>query len=338
MNITIHNVAKKANVSVSTASRVLNGGTKGMRSDATQRAERVLKAARELGYHPNPVARRLVMKRTFSIGFVGSELDNPVRSKFIEALRAAAIDKGYHLLVGGIKSGEDTSQILKNMLDQRVEGLILGNVQPKMHKIYKELPAQVFQNIQLTGFGKEKDLPWDHVVIDYAGMTEALISHLIHQHNFKRIVFAAEKYSTHRIQAYQRKMREEGLENFICQWEAGGHSPEDGKKLAIKMIASGPRPEAIVCHNDILASGIMAGLRQAKINVPEDIAVTGLDNIEMAAYLNPTLTTAGVDASELAITLFEMLIERINGEFSGGPRHNRCREKLFFRESCGCTG
>ncbi len=333
MEITIHNVAERAGVSVSTASRILNGGTKGMRRDAAERARKVLKAAEELGYQPNTTARGLVLKRSFTLGFLATELSNPVRAQLVEKLREAALEKGYHLLVSGVQYGEELTKALTNLTSRQIDGLILGNIQNQKIKKYTD---SMLKNLPVISFGQDTDEPWDTVVIDYPGMITKLTTHLITDHGYQYIAFAGINTESLRRNGYIQAMKQANLENKIEYWPAGPFSLEGGRFLAQKMIESGSRPQAVVCHNDLLAIGIMDGLRKTGIRVPEDIAVVGLDNIDMADYTNPALTSVGVDSSELADKLFELLLERIENKFTGSPRKEHCNEKIFIRESCGC--
>lgn len=334
MEITIHEVAQKANVSVSTASRILNGGTKGLRRDAAERARQVLDAAQALGYRPNTAARSLVMKRSFNIGFVGTELNNPVRGRLLEPLRAAALAKGFQLLVSGVKHSGEVGQGLENMLNQRIEGLVLGNIQEAALPFLEKV---VQGKLPVVGFGQERGMPWDSVVIDYNGMTAKLTSHLINHHGLRRVAFVGPACRPSRLQGYEEAMINAGLRDRIDVWDTRQWSLEAGRQLVCDFIDSGRTlPQALVCNNDLCALGIMAGLRSRGVRVPGDIAVTGLDNIEFAAYSNPSLTTAGVDSDELAFKLFEMLLQRIEKEHQLPPRYIHCHEPAFLRESCGC--
>ena len=128
MASTIVDVAAKAGVSVSTASRILNGGTKGLRRDAVGRAEAVLAAAKELCYQPNRTARGLVLKRSFTIGVVVTEIHNPVRTRLIDALRSIAFQRGFGVMVSGVNWGEDPGRQLSNLLHHQVDGLILSHL------------------------------------------------------------------------------------------------------------------------------------------------------------------------------------------------------------------
>ena len=332
MEITIEKVAKRTGVSVSTASRILNGGTKGMRRDAVLRAQRVIDAAREMGYYPNPVARGLVMKRTFTLGFIGTELNNPVRSTLIETLRIAAQEKGYHLLVSGIKDYQDVPDAIRTLIMQRVDGLVLGNIQSPAAPVLAEFaPA-----LPVVSFGQETDLPWDCVTIDYGGMTEKLTAHLI-KHRRKKIIFIGPDVPYPRRDGYEKAMRQAGLDSKFKVWSVDEFTLESGRRRIREELAAGHRPDGIVCHNDLLAIGVIAGLRDAGLTCPCDIAVTGLDDIDMAEYTNPTLTTAGIDSTKLARRMFDLLHARIDNNDSLLPQKVAASEHICFRESCGCV-
>jgi LacI family transcriptional regulator len=270
------------------------------------------------------------MKRTWTIGLIATEIDNPVRSRLIEALRLQAQARGFQLLVGGIGSRQDMT-ILKNMPAQRLEGLILGNVG---HEFVEQLKKE---DLPVVSFGQETGLAWDNISIDYGGMIEKLTRHLIDRHGLRRIVFAGLPTNYSRRLNYEKAMTDSGLAPEKELWTMPEWSLAAGRRLAEKQIAAGSRPEGIVCHNDLLAIGVIAGLRNCGLRVPEDVAVVGMDNIEMADYCNPTLTTAGVQSCKLAEDLFALLYERIEGkEPPPAPREIVYPGEVFFRESCGC--
>eukprot|EP00831_Metopus_contortus_P000843 TRINITY_DN10302_c0_g1_i1.p3 TRINITY_DN10302_c0_g1~~TRINITY_DN10302_c0_g1_i1.p3 ORF type:complete len:232 (+),score=28.80 TRINITY_DN10302_c0_g1_i1:44-697(+) len=187
----------------------------------------------------------------------------------------------------------------------------------------------------MVEFGQGIDKPWDTVNIDYAQMTRSMTSHIIDEHGLSNIVFAGLPRSYPRLEGYKTIMKERGLEGTI--WETERYSMEAGEELAVRMISEGSNPEAIICHNDLLALGIMTGLRSLNIKVPEEIAVTGLDNINFARFSNPKLSSTGVDSYELAEALFNMLHERIEEKCDSEKKNVECAIKLYIRESCGCN-
>ena len=336
MDVTIHRVAKRAKVSVSTASRILNGGTKGMRRDAAERARLVIDAAHELGYRPNAAARSLVMKRSFSIGFISKELSNPIRGKLLDPLQQVALSKGFQVLVNGIQNNNEIEPAIENMLSQRVEGLILGNTQMMALPFLKDIPLN---KLPVVGFGQETDMPWDSVIIDYHKMTRDLTTHLIQKHGARRITFVgpASDPST-RLEVCLQAIRNTGINEELKVWNTSKWSLENGRRMAQEHLESGEElPDALVCSNDLTALGIIAGLRSRGIKVPDDVIVTGIDNIEMTEYCNPTLTTAGVDSTELARQMFGMLYKRIADQISSPPIHVELQDNCFLRESCGCN-
>ena len=329
MEITIHQVANLANVSVSTASRILNGGTKGLRADAALRAERVMAAARQLGYQPNRAARGLVMKRSFCIGFIGTEMENPVRSRLVESLRLAAWAKNYQLLATSVRFGEDIEQVLSHLLSQRIDGLILGNI--------STFPPAMLDGLKNTempvvSFGGRQEVAWDNVVMDYTQMGEEITRHLVEDHHFKKIVYAGFGRNYPRRDGYMTVMHEAGLKPQFL--EADGCTLETGRVLAKSLLSDG-LPEAVVCHNDLLAIGFIAGLRSQNIRVPEDVAVVGFDNIDMADFYHPRLTTIG-NRLELGPVLFELLWRRLENSGPVLPESIVCPHQLYIRESCGC--
>jgi len=329
MEITIHQVASLANVSVSTASRILNGGTKGLRADAALRAEKVMAAARQLGYQPNQAARGLVMKRSFCIGFIGTEMENPVRSRLVESLRLAAWAKNYQLLATGVRYGEDIDQVLGHLLSQRIDGLILGNISTFPSAMLARLKNTA---MPVVSFGGRRKVAWDNVVMDYTQMGEEITRHLVENHRYQTIVYAGFMRNYPRRDGYETVMLGAGLKpRFLA---ADGCTLETGSALAKSLIQDG-LPEAVVCHNDLLAIGLIAGLRSQNIRVPEDVAVVGFDNIDMADFYHPRLTTIG-NCLELGPVLFELLWKRLENPGPAAPESIVCPHQLYLRESCGC--
>lgn len=333
MAATIVDVAARAGVSVSTASRVLNGGTKGVRRDAAGRAEAVLAAAQELHYQPNRTARSLVLKRSFTIGVVVTEIHNPVRTLLIDALRALAFRRGFGVLVAGVNWGEDPGGQLQNLLKHQVDGLILTHLSQYSEEWLQQLRACA---IPVVGFGIAGVTGFDNIAINYQQAVYELTIHLLEVHSLKRILFAGGLSDSLRYEGYCRAMREHGLAEFP-HWRTGKVTLESGYAAGRALPgAFAALPEAVVCHNDIFAMGVVAGLREAGLAVPEDIRVTGIDNIEFAAYSNPRLTTAGVEEKMLAEELCERLFRQIDGESAKDARETEMPIRFFFRESCGC--
>lgn len=332
MASTIVDVAAKAGVSVSTASRILNGGTKGVRRDAVGRAEAVLAAAKELCYRPNQTARGLVLKRSFTIGAVVTEIHNPVRTRLIDALRSIAFQRGFGVMVSGVNWGEDPGRQLNNLLNHQVDGLILSHL-PNYPEVLQQRLREC--GIPVVGFGIAGAAGFDNLAIDYTQAVYELTRHLLERHGARRILFAGGGANSSRYEGYCRAMQAFAL-------PAAPHKEVEKVTLASgyatgwNLAADGPVPEAVVCHNDIFAMGLIAGLRDAGYSVPGDVLVTGIDNIEFAAYSNPRLSSAGVEVEMLAEQLCERLFRQIDGARSTDVHETAIPVRCFFRESCGC--
>ena len=332
MAATIVDVAAKAGVSISTASRILNGGTKGRRRDAVGRAQAVLAAAKELRYQPNRTARGLVLKRSFTIGVVVTEIHNPVRTRMIDALRSLAFQRGFAMLVASVNRGEDPVGQLNNLLNHQVDGLILTHLPQYPDEQLRQLREC---GIPVVGFGIGGASGFDNIAIDYSRAAYELTCHLLEHHRVRRVVFAGGMEKSLRYEGYCRAMQMHALEAAPLL-RAERVTLESGRLLGRQLTAAGPVPEAIVCHNDIFAMGVIAGFRESGVLVPRDVRVTGIDNIEFASYSNPRLTTAGVEGEMLAEELCERLFRQIDGESAEGARETELPIRFFFRESCGC--
>ena len=335
MQVTLKDIANLTGVSLNTVSRAL----KDMPDIGAATKERVKKTAEALGYTPNILARSLAMKRSFTIGMISTELSNPVRSALIEELRRLLRNNGYQLLVSGYEKSADIEKSVREMSSRSVDGIILGNVSgilseqsywPALQTVINgKIPVLVFYHAQTTIL--------DNIFVDYSKVVKNLTSHLIKKHGLKDIRFAGTPIISHnRYTGYQKAMKAAGLEPFIKLIELKDYHMALAHDCLLEYLKTNSCPQAIVCHNDLTAIGVMAALRSRGLRVPEDVAVAGIDNIESAPFLNPPLTTAGVNSSLLAENIFSMLSERINGKYTGAARCLELPFKMFFRESCGC--
>ena len=289
---TLKDIAELTGVSVNTVSRAL----KDMPDIGAKTKERVRRAAEALGYTPNVLARGLATRRSYTLGLVATELANPVRSAFIEALRRLALDNGYQLLVGGFETEAQADGQIRELCARGVDGLVLGNVGgilsekpywPALEAAARAgIPAVVFYNVQTSKL--------DNVFLDYSRITEELTRHLIEKHRLQDIRFTGTTLDYDRGTGYRAAMRAAGLERHINLIPLTDYHMGPAREDMAAFLSGNPCPEAVVCHNDLAAIGIMAALRGRGLRVPEDVAVVGADNIEAADFLNPGLTSAGV--------------------------------------------
>ena len=327
---TIRDVADKANVSVTTASRALNGT--GRMSDETR--ERVRAAAAELEYRPNSIARGLVQQRSSTLGLLTNDTYGRFTLPVAAGLSAAMADRGVSVfLSAGEYEPESLKLNLGAMEEKRVDGLIITG-----KRIDRGLP------IDLPPLG----MP---VVYVYAAAPEGAVSFVPDDFN------AAKKAVSHLVGLGRRKiahitgpraftaanLRESGWRSALTE---AGLSPfggamfsawteNHGYNTARAMIEAGERPDAIFCGNDQIARGVIDAFALMGIRVPDDIAIVGFDNWEVfAKATRPPLTTVDMGLPGLGRSAGLALLDMIDGkEVQPGVRETPCR--LVVRESCG---
>jgi LacI family transcriptional regulator len=332
--VTQKQIAEILGISVNTVSRAL----KDMPDIGQATRERVVEAARKLGYTPNVAARSLVLNRTNTIGLAVTELKNPVRNEFMAQLHAAVSNYGCRMLVADLsEDNQENSAALRDLLGRGIDGLIIGG----MFGIIAESPLWgVLQEyaragVPVVAFGDIQTGLIDNVKIDFANNARMLTEHLV-KLDYKHIAFWGGDGPMPRHDGYAAAMASAGLEKNIDFFHCGVGSMDNGEAAVAEYMASGRRlPEAIVAVNDLLAIGIIAGLRRYGVAVPDDVAVAGFDNIDFGKYLEAPLTTVGVDRDELSDALLELLFQRINND---NTESGLCREvhgHLIVRSSCG---
>lgn len=331
---TLKDIAELTGVSVNTVSRAL----KDKPDIGAKTKERVRRAAATLSYVPNALARGLATRRSNTLGLVATELSNPARSALIEALRRLALDNGHQLLVGGFETEAQAEGQLREMLARGVDGLVLGNIEGILSEkpYWPSLESALRSGVVVVAFYQAQTSMIDQVAVDFPMFTGRLTSHLIETHGLRDIRFAGPSPTYARYQGYSGAMRNAGLGDKAALLPLSGWSMADARRGVVEFLKDNPPPQGIVCNNDLAAIGIMAGLRDKGLRVPEDVAVVGIDNIELADYLNPALTSAGAPPAKVAEALFGLLRSRIDGSYSGTGRQVELPFELFLRGSCGC--
>lgn len=289
--IGIADVALLAGVSHATVSRVMNGN---FTVDATI-AERVRAAAAELNYQPNPVGRSLALGKTDTIGIVVPDLSNPTFQAILRGLSMSAAQDGYRVLIADSSEVSSEEAILAGEARRRCDGLVL--CAPRMSDAeLEELAPSLHPMVLINRSTESTQAP--SLMVDYGQGIQELAEHLVSL-GHTRLAFLAGP-----ARSASNGMRLNGLEKFSAahpdielQILEGGSSFEAGHEAADKVIASGAT--AVLAFNDLVAMGLLSGLHEKGVRVPEDISVTGFDDIPFARYTTPPLTTAAVPITEL---------------------------------------
>src|ERR1700737_2861070 len=321
--VTIKEVAAQAGVSVATISRVLNG--KGPVREATSR--RVIETCQALRFTPHGVARSLSIRRTHTVGLLLPDLHGEFFSEVIRGIDAEARRSGYHLLVSGFHSDQEEMTAVFRAVRGRVDGLIVMSPELEAAVLCAHLPAglPVVLLNNLSGAART-------IAIDNYGGAAAMVKHLLGI-GHRRIAFI--KGPEQNADACERLRGYRDAIGAAALLEVDGDfSEEEGYRAAADLLQLEHRPSAIFAANDAMAIGALSALREARVIVPHEIALCGFDDIPIARYVTPPLTTANVAIAELGRRAFEVLEQRLQ---DGGEDNQReiLPTTLVIRESCG---
>lgn len=323
-------VAKRARVSVATVSRVTNG----LASVDKKLAKRVWDAIEELGYVPNPQARALVSGRSRTLGLLVSEITNPFFPELIQSFEDIAGENDFEVMVGSTNYNyERAKRFIKRLAQRRVEGVAVMTFRAESH-LLDELIAQ---NVPLVSIDVSINAPRSIVLeVDYAqGITQAIQHLAVLGH--RQIAFAGGPMphltNLRRKEAFIQAVRSIGLQAKESQIFEGAHTFEGGTLAARYFLDMAVRPTAIVCSNDIMAVGVMRILAQRDVKVPGDMSVIGFDDIHLAEFANPPLTTVRMSREDLARSAFNALQLITGSEMKTPPQPIRVGTSLIVRES-----
>ena len=334
---TARDVAELAGVSRTTVSFVLNG-VSGMRiSDDTR--QRVLAAARQLDYHPDASARRMVTGRTHTLGFVLRQSPEQVFSdqflpQVLNGLSHAAARRGYHILIEPIPPDTYAGSYARLMRERYVDGIALSG--PR----FDDQDLVRFQTegwpLVLMGQLPGVDLPF--VDVDNVGGAACATQHLIDlgHRRIGLITNANLAYtaSADRLAGYRRALETNRLSFDPALVEYGDFTPSSGMIAMERLLEQRPLPTAVFVASDSVALGALRAIRQHNLRVPTDLAIVGFDDVPFAELLDPPLTTLRLPAYGLGWGAGEMLIRLIEKE----EVRQHCvllETELVIRTSCG---
>ena len=288
---TIAEVAEHAGVSPATVSRVLNGRFVG---DPVV-ADRVRASAAALNYTPNHHARSLALGRTRAIAFVVPDLANPAFQAILSSLSKSAARDGYRVLVADSDEQRDDEPLLVDEVRRRCDAVVL--CAPRMtDERLVEVAAGIRPLVLINRPMPQIDAP--SLSIDYRAGVRSLADHLVGL-GHRRLVYlegpegsVSNRYRLAGLDAFAREHPEVTIERM-----PGGFTSEDGVAAAARVRDSGTT--AVLAYNDLVAIGLVNGLIELGVRVPEDVSVTGFDDIPFARYTTPPLTTASVPNSTL---------------------------------------
>lgn len=326
---TMHTVARHAGVSIATVSRVL-GGDGHVRAPTVAR---VLASARAVGYRLNGAARALATQRHGTIGVVFPNLSGPYYAGVILGLEEAANRLGQNVLIAGTQ-GRPGSEELVLDLASKVDGLVLfGRTVPDamvLDLASRRVPVVLLARPQVGSAST--------VRTENRRSAAALAAHVL-GHGHARIAFIGDPDSSpdaaERWQGYLDAHQEAGVEPPRGP-DGCAFREADGHRVARQVLARRPPPNALFCASDEIAMGACAAAAELGVAVPGEVAVTGWDDVPVARYLSPPLTTVRQPLAELGARAATLLQARIDGERGVGEVATLATE-LVIRASCGCA-
>lgn len=333
MRITIKEVAQTAGVSTATVSRVLN---KVGRVDEETR-KRVHRAAKELNYVPNALGRSLSTRRTEALGMILPDLYGEFFSDVIRGADETAQQHRYHLLVSSAHNSREKIAATLQMMSGRLDGVVIMSPHIDAQTLNANLPKNlpvVLLNCQI------KDDTFNSINIDNFEGARQMVRHLLeHGHRQIAIIRGAARNldAEERLAGYFQAFQDAGIspaEGIVID---GNFSDASGYVAARKIMALSPRPTAIFASNDQMAIGALSALREAGVPVPQEMALAGFDDIPIARYLSPALTSVHVPISDLGAIAIRQLVHTIREKEHHRPERTVLPTVLAIRESCGCT-
>lgn len=323
---TIFDVAERANVSKSLVSLVMRGAS----NVSEERRDAVLRAAAELGYRPNELARGLVRGRTHTIGILLSDPHNPFFPETVDGIEEEAASFRYKaLLATGYRDPQREVLAVRNLLERQMDGIVLLSPQFSTSAI-----KDVALSTPTVLVGRRTREPSvDNVVTDdYLGAVLA-VEHLAGLGHWRIAHITGGGYAGAglRRRGYERTMRRLGLGQHI-QIAAGEFTDEGGYLGARRLFSEQERPTAIFAANDLAAMGALTALRETGLSVPDDISLVGYDNSYLAQLSSISLTSIDQPRHEMGILAARFLLERIESERTE-PRREVLKPKLVPRST-----
>jgi LacI family transcriptional regulator len=316
--IKLADVARVAGVSTATASRALNAPH--LVSNATR--ERIMSAIRHVNWIPHGAAKALASLRTYTVGALIPTLGHQTIASMLEALQGQLHAAGYTLLLGRPDpTGERAAAQAAKMIEHGIEGMILfGEDQPQpLLDLLKQ--HNVFCTVAYTS--GRAGMP-NCIGIDNFAEMQKMVEHVLSL-GHTRIGLITRPYERNdrirqRVESVNYTLAERGLAvrpqhvYVMPQAEAmSGYGVGTGRVGLQKILAVPPRVTAVICTNDYLALGALIEARAQGIKVPEDLTITGFDDVELAAHLDPPLTTVCVPARRIGEEVGRFVVERLNG-------------------------
>ena len=334
MAVTMRDIAEDLKVSIVTVSKVLR--SEGSISEATRR--RVLQRAKELNYQANWVARSLVTRRTYTIGLLLPDFTHPFFAEIAKAIAETIRPRGYHTVIAYFEEDPELERSeAESLLARQVDGLIVASAQSSQDW-FSRLRARKVPLVLI-------DRPIPGARTSFVGVNNEALGRLATRHlitqgcrHIAHLRGPGNGIAAARLAGYRRALRSYGLRvpgRFVVDASFGDQS---GYQAMKQLLRTDPAPDGIFCYNDPVAIGAMRAIKEAGLQVPQDIAVVGAGNVHYSDVLAVPLTTVDQDTFATGRRAAELLLCHIEAERSLPPRKVWIQPKLVLRESSARNG
>jgi LacI family transcriptional regulator len=309
-------------------------------SDDTR--QRVLEAARQLNYHPDATARRMVTGRTRVLGFVLRQtadqvFADPLLSQMLGGVSRAAGAQGFHVLFEPIPPDNSVGVYSRLIRERHVDGLILSGPRFDDQELLQIHEEGAF--IVLLGQLPNTGIPF--VDVDNVGGARLAVEHLtgLGHRRIGLITNAPPPYtaSADRLAGYRQALLDVGIPYDESLVRYGDFTPHSGQAAMMDLLSLSPRPSAVFVASDAVALGALRVLRQAGLTIPDDLALVGFDDIPLAEFVDPPLTTVRIPARGLGWGAADLLMRLLDGEEEIRNPTIVLETELVVRESSGGT-
>ena len=330
---TLKDVAERVGVHVSTVSRALNPGSRDLITEDVR--ERILLACEELQYRPNRAAYSLRTNRSLTIGVLIPDITNAIFPPIIRGIEDALSAREYVPIIVNTDGREDhESSLIDTLVSRGVDGLIIASVR-RQDEAVKNAAEQGVQIVTVNRRLDDTEVP--SVVSDDEAGIRAMLDHLVSL-GHRRIahIGGPQSLSTGQIRylAFKDSLNGFGLTDSECPVHfADAFSEEDGRQCAERCLSGNAMPTALLCANDRLAIGALDALRDRNLKCPDDVSVTGFNDMPLVDHIAPPLTTVTIQQYNVGQRAAEILLDRMTDYLGTEPRHDVLPVSLAIRES-----
>jgi LacI family transcriptional regulator len=328
--IDIRGVALRARVSIATVSRTING----LPTVDPVLAARVWKAVRDLNYFPNTQARALVSGKSRLLGLIVSEITNPFFPELIQEFEQVAVARGYEILIGSTNYEQKTMErCARRMLERKVDGVAVMTFGID-EMLFDRFTAD---NIPVVFIDAAPSRPLSSALaVNYrTGIREGVQHLAVLGH--RKIGFISGplrlRSSQARKTAFLDCLRATGIPVQPAWLIEGNHTLEGGRESMERILALKEWPTAIMCSNDMTAIGVQHAVHEASLNVPADFSLIGFDDIHLAEYTIPPLTTIRMSCKDIALKAVNTLLTKLDGVSVGTEAGSEIPTSLIVRRT-----